>query len=70
MANIFRRPDYQSDTTQFLNQLNKDDPALAARRLEARGTLWETTTMDRELKEGFETGRVSQKPYVYFSSDQ
>ncbi|MEN9374743.1 MAG: hypothetical protein RIR79_2295 [Pseudomonadota bacterium] len=70
MTNIFRRPDYQSDTTQFLNQLNKDDPALAARRLDARSTLWEPKMPDQECQEGFKASRVAQKSYVYFSNDQ
>ena len=28
--NIFRRPDYHSDATQFINQLKADKPALEA----------------------------------------
>jgi hypothetical protein len=70
MANIFRRPDYQSDTTQFLNQLNKDDPELAARRLAARSILWEPQMPEPDFQAGFKAGRVAQKSYVYFTNEK
>lgn len=69
MANIFRRPDYQSETTQFLNEMNKKDPELAARRLAARSTLWEPKMPEPDFQEGFKAGRVAQKPYVYFTNE-
>ena len=34
--NIFRRPDYQSDTTQFINQLKTSRPELAKEQREGR----------------------------------
>ncbi|MEN9472371.1 MAG: hypothetical protein RLZZ495_460 [Pseudomonadota bacterium] len=70
MANLFRRPDYQSDATQFLNQLNQNDPELAARRLAARSTLWEPKMPEPDFQTGFSVGRVAQKPYVYFSNEK
>jgi len=41
---IFRRPDYQSDTTQFINQLKTQHPELDAEQQEGRALLWDKKT--------------------------
>ena len=64
--NIFRRPDYQSDATLFLQQLKKDRPSLEAEQLQGRSLLWDKE-QDRDLKKGYSEARVAQKPYVYQS---
>jgi hypothetical protein len=38
---IFRRPDYQSDATQFIDQLKAKQPDLEARQRAGRALLWD-----------------------------
>jgi hypothetical protein len=61
---IFRRPDYQSDTTQFINQLKNQHPELDAQQQEGRALLWDKH-LSRAEQQAFKDGRVAQKPYVY-----
>jgi hypothetical protein len=62
--NIFRRPDYRSDATLFLNRLKSEKPALEAEQLKGRSLLWDKV-IDRLALKGFRSARVPQKPYVY-----
>jgi hypothetical protein len=62
--NIFRRPDYKSEATQFLEQLKSSQPALEAQQQQGRKLLWDKS-VDRDAAAGFRSGRVAQKPYVY-----
>ena len=61
---IFRRPDYQSDATQFLNQLKAQKPELDKQQQAGRALLWDKQ-VDREVWSEYRAGRVPQKPYVY-----
>jgi len=61
---IFRRPDYQSDATQFINQLKTQRPELDAQQQEGRSLLWDKQ-LSRDEQQAFQAGRVPQKPYVY-----
>jgi len=62
--NIFRRPDYQSDTTQFINQLKTSRPELAKEQREGRALLWDKQ-VDLQAQKDYSAARVAQKPYVY-----
>ena len=62
--NIFRRPDYRSDATQFINQLKADKPALEAEQRKGRALLWDKV-VDRLAWRGYRKAQVAQKPYVY-----
>ena len=62
--NIFRRPDYRSDTTQFIDQLKADKPVLEAEQRQGRELLWDKQ-VSRNEQQDFQAGRVAQKPYVY-----
>jgi hypothetical protein len=64
LSSIFRRPHYQSDTTDFIEQLKRDRPDLEARQRAGRSLLWDKP-LDREAWEEFREGRVPQQPYVY-----
>ncbi|MBI2745016.1 MAG: DUF3460 family protein [Burkholderiales bacterium] len=64
---LFRRPDYQSDATQFINQLKTEKPDLEARQRQGRELLWDTS-VDRQAQEGYRSARVQQQPYVYQTS--
>lgn len=61
---IFRRPDYQSDTTQFINQLKTNRPELAKEQREGRALLWDKQ-VDLQAQKDYRAARVAQKPYVY-----
>ena len=62
--NIFRRPDYRSEVTQFIDQLKVTQPALEAGQRAGRALLWDKT-IDRTAVKGYLDGTVAQKPYVY-----
>lgn len=62
--NIFRRPDYKSDTTLFIEQLKQTEPALVAEQRKGLSLLW-NKIIDRDIWKGFRRSRVPQKPYVY-----
>ncbi len=64
---LFRRPDYQSDATQFINQLKAERPDLEARQRQGRELLWDQA-VDRQAQEGYQSARVQQQPYVYQTS--
>lgn len=61
---IFRRPDYQSDATQFLNELKTQKPSLEAEQRAGRALLWDKN-VDRSAWDDFDAAEVAQKPYVY-----
>ena len=65
---IFRRPDYRSDATQFIDQLKAEKPDLEARQRAGRALLWDKK-LDRDLQGDYAQGRVAQKPYVYLTDE-
>ena len=66
---FFRRPDYESDVTQFIKQMKEQKPTVEAGQSFGRSLLWDKD-VDRELQGEFRAGRVAQKPYVYQTGDQ
>ncbi len=65
---LFRRPDYQSETTQFIEQLKAAKPDLEAQQRAGRAIWWDKH-IDRELQDEWKQARVRQKAYVYGSGD-
>ncbi|ABM34383.1 DUF3460 family protein [Paracidovorax citrulli] len=61
---FFRRPDYQSDATQFIQKLKSERPELDAQQVAGRALLWDKQ-VDRDIWEEYGEARVAQKPYVY-----
>ena len=61
---IFRRPDYQSDATQFINQLKATKPELDKQQQAGRALLWDKQ-VDRKIWGEYREGQVAQKPSVY-----
>jgi Protein of unknown function (DUF3460) len=61
---FFRRADYQSDATQFINQLKKDRPHLEEGQRAGRALLWDKPQSSEHAQQ-FAASRVAQKPYVY-----
>lgn len=66
LLRIFRRPDYNSDATEFIEQLKAKKPDLEAQQRAGRALLWDRQ-VNRELQQEWQAARVRQKPYVYFS---
>lgn len=64
---FFRRPDYRSDTTNFINDLKKQKPELDQQQVAGRALLWDKD-VNYEVWEDLRAGRVDQKPYVYQSN--
>jgi hypothetical protein len=64
LLRIFRRPDYNSEVTQFLEQLKTANPGLEAQQRVGRALLWDKQ-VDREARDDWAHARVPQKPYVY-----
>ena len=61
---FFRRPDYQSEATQFINQLKAQRPELDTQQQAGRALLWDKP-VDHDLWDDYKAGRVAQQPYVY-----
>jgi hypothetical protein len=66
---IFRRPDYRSDVTQFIDQLKVTAPDLEAQQRKGRALLWDKS-MDHAAMKDMRSGQVAQKPYVYQTSEK
>lgn len=62
--NPFRRPDYRSDTTQFLDQLKSTQPELEQAQRQGRALLWDKP-VDRAAWAAYREANVPQQPYVY-----
>jgi hypothetical protein len=61
---FFRRPDYTSDATQFIESLKQNKPSLEQEQRKGRALLWDKQ-IDREFQARAEAARVPQQPYVY-----
>ena len=61
---VFRRPDYESDTTLFIAQLKAAKPTLEAEQRAGRALLWDKN-IDRSAQSDISEGKVAQSAYVY-----
>lgn len=64
LQRIFRRPDYRSDVTQFIDQMKVEQPDLEAQQRAGRSIWWDKN-LDREAIADWQDARVPQKAYVY-----
>jgi hypothetical protein len=64
LQSIFRRPDYQSEVTQFIGHLKQQKPSLEAEQRAGRALLWDKH-VDRSAWSEYRQAQVAQKPYVY-----
>ena len=62
--NIFYRPKYQSEVTQFIEQLKSKDPVLEAKQRQGRDLLWDKE-VNRSDWSDYREAQVEQKAYVY-----
>ena len=61
---IFRRPDYTSEATQFIDQLKANKPTLEAEQRAGRALLWDKN-LNRADQADYLDARVPQQAYVY-----
>ncbi len=64
LLRIFRRPDYNSDVTNFISELKQRKPDLEAQQRAGRAIWWDKQVNLEAWKE-FREAQVAQKPYVY-----
>ena len=64
LSSIFRRPDYQSEITTFIDELKARQPGLEKLQRQGRELLWDKT-VDRSAWREYRDAGVAQKPYVY-----
>ena len=67
LLRFFRRPDYHSEVSQFIDDLKAARPQLEAQRRAGRALLWDQP-VDRGLQSEWQAARVRQKAYVYGSN--
>lgn len=66
LLRIFRRPDYNSEVTQFIDLLKSQKPELESEQRAGRALLWDKR-IDRDEQAEYKQARVRQKAYVYGS---
>jgi Protein of unknown function (DUF3460) len=64
LTHIFRRPDYKSEATQFIDKMKADKPVLESQQRAGRELLWDKT-VDRSAWSEYREAEVAQQPYVY-----
>ena len=69
LQRIFRRPDYHSEVSQFIDGLKTARPDLEAQQRAGRALLWDKS-VDRGLQSEWQAARVRQKAYVYGSGER
>lgn len=66
LLRLFRRADYQSDITQFIEELKTQKPDLESQQRAGRAIWWDKN-LDRQTLREWREAQVPQKPYVYGS---
>jgi hypothetical protein len=56
---------YESDISQFLNQLKRERPHLEAEQQKGRAIWWDKEPVDLEQARRLHEARVAQKAYPY-----
>ncbi len=69
LLRIFRRPDYNSEVTQFIDLLKSQKPELESEQRAGRALLWDKR-IDRDQQDEYRQGQVRQKAYVYGSESE
>jgi Protein of unknown function (DUF3460) len=68
LLSFFRRADYTSDITQFIDKLKTDKPTLEAEQRAGRALLWDKNLKSAEQAD-FLDATVAQKSYVYSTAN-
>ncbi|WP_277185689.1 DUF3460 family protein [Caballeronia sp. BR00000012568055] len=59
---------YQSDITQFINQMKEKNPKLESEQRQGRALLWDKQPIDLDERKNQQDSRVQQTPYVYYQN--
>ncbi|WP_198155251.1 DUF3460 family protein [Candidatus Burkholderia verschuerenii] len=59
---------YQSDITQFINQLKEKNPKLEGEQRQGRALLWDKQPIDLDERKSVQDSRVKQTSYVYYQN--
>lgn len=62
---LLKKSGYQSEFTQFINELKLKDPKIEEGQRAGRARLWDLQPIDLDTQERLKASRVSQKAYVY-----
>lgn len=57
---------YQSEITQFINQLKQQKPMLEEAQRHGRLLLWDKPQINLDERARQHTSRIKQTPYVYY----
>ena len=66
LANLFARPHYTSEATDFLEALKQQRPELDLAQRQGRALLWDKR-IDREQQADMRAGRIAPTGYVYYA---
>jgi hypothetical protein len=56
---------YESEASQFINELKKKDPKLEESQRAGRALLWDKSPIDLDWKRRNDESRIKQNAYVY-----
>ena len=74
LVRLFRRPDYRSDTSDFLDELKRKQSDLPARQHAGRARLWQPDLPDaaqqQELLAGFKEAATPLQVYASVTLEQ
>jgi hypothetical protein len=56
---------YESEATQFLNNLKKSNPAIEQGQLKGRSLLWDKAPINLDTRAEISEITIPQQPYVY-----
>ncbi len=56
---------YESEASQFIDELKKKNPKLEESQRAGRALLWDKAPIDLDLKKRADESRVQQQAYVY-----
>jgi hypothetical protein len=56
---------YQSEITNFLNEIKGKDPKIEQGQIEGRALLWDKSPMSPDEQRRAKAAKIAQKPYVY-----
>lgn len=56
---------YESEITQFIKDLKKNNPEIEEQQRIGRALLWDKTPVDLDTQKRIKESRIKQLPYVY-----
>jgi len=63
--NIFARPEYESEFTQFLQEMKQRDPGVEERQRAGRALLWDKAPISPEESQRMAASKEKREAYAY-----